>query len=210
MPTDYFINRNGTVKIFVGLADNIRNFFLKKTDDSEYFNLITLELNEANLVKFPDRMNFFDRYGVVDTGGKNNQVVHGKGDHYLLPDVAAHLFGLAAVLKDSYGIHISFGDMSADNGTDPWSKGFADHSGHGHGSRKGIDIDFRYINHAGHRFHGYMNDKQFSVEKNQLVYRIAELFGFRVNYQGKMSKLSGIPTAGGHDDHGHLGFGSHR
>jgi len=207
MPFDYKINRDGTV-VPEENKDQAHNYYLQKTDLSGYFFLISLPQNGANLVQFPDRLNFFDRYSGVDTGGKNNGVNHGKGDHFLLSEVAAALFGVAAVLKDTWGIHMSFGDMSADNGTDPWSPGSADHAGHGHGSRSGVDIDFRYVNHNGLSFHGKMNDKQFSATNNLTIYRVAETFGFKKNYQGKMAKLAGIPTAGGHDDHGHLGYGA--
>lgn len=131
----------------------------------------------------------------------------GQGDHYVQPIVAAALFGLAAVLKDTHGITMDFGDMSADNGTDPWEKGSEDHKGHGHGDRSGLDIDFRYINYKGVSFRGLMTDKQFSVAKNQLVFDTAAKFGFTENYQGNSAKLKGIKTAGGHNNHGHLGYG---
>lgn len=208
MPTDYMIKRDGTVTIFHGLADSTNNYHLRNQQNTAYNKLTTLETNAAGLVKFPDSMDFFGRYGTVDTGGKNGGVKHGKGDHYLLPHVAAALFGVAAVLKDTHGIHISFGDMSADNGTDPWSPGFNDHAGHGHGSRSGMDVDFRYIDKNGNSFHGKMNDDNFSVEKNDIVYRVAKTFNFNSNYQGTLAKLAGVPTASGHNDHGHLGYGS--
>ncbi len=207
MPLDYHINRTGTV-VPSHNNDKVNNYYLQNVNMDGYFLLISLEPNQALLVKFPDRMNFFDRYSGIDTGGMNNGVLHGKGDHYLLANVAAALFGVAAVLKDTHSIHISFGDMSADNGSDPWSPGSVDHAGHGHGSRSGLDVDFRYIDNGGYSFHGKMNNKNFSKKNNEIVYQVAETFGFKKNYQGKMAKLSGIPTAGGHDDHGHLGFGS--
>ena len=154
---------------------------------------------------FPDELDFFSRYSTKDAGGKNNGVDHGKGDHYINPLVAAALFGLAAVLKDTHGIHMSFGDMSADNGSDPWQKGFKDHKGHGHSGRSGLDVDFRYIGKDSKAFHGTMNSNNFDHAKNETVFKVAQTFGFTENYRGSVS-LSGARYEAGHDDHGHLGF----
>ncbi|MBK8810846.1 MAG: hypothetical protein IPN69_08975 [Acidobacteria bacterium] len=172
----------------------------------EFVYLTSLTANNSFLVEFPARMDFFDRYSPVDKGGKNNGVDHGTGDHFVRPEVAAALFGLAAVLKDKYGITISFGDMSAENGTDPWSRRGEDHKGHGHKSRSGVDIDFRYIDKNGNSFQGKMNSSKFSTVNNQAVYDVAKSFGFTENFQGTTNKLIGVATASGHNNHGHLGF----
>jgi hypothetical protein len=104
---------------------------------------------------------------------------------------------------------MSFGDMSSSNGSDPWQAGQKHHSGHGHkGNRSGLDVDFRYINKDGVSFQSSTatSDSQFSKENNQTVYDNAKKFGFTVNYQGTNGRLTGVTKAGGHNDHGHLGF----
>ncbi len=182
-------------------------YYLEKMDTPGVYNFLTqLQTNNSGLVRFPDSKDFFNRYGPEDKGGENNGVKHGKGDHYLNPDVAAALFGLAAVLKDSHGITMSFGDMSAENGTDPYTKGGKDHLGHGHDGRSGLDIDFRYVDKDGNSFQGRMDSATFDKKKNQTIYDTAKTFGFIENYQGKLNKLTGVETEDGHNNHGHLGF----
>ncbi len=92
------------------------------------------------------------KWMLVETDKKTSEIV-GQEDHFVQPIVAAALFGLTAVLKDGYGIKISFGDMSSSNGSDPWQPGEKHHYGHGHkGNRSGLDVDFRYVNKDGVSF----------------------------------------------------------
>ncbi|RMG01716.1 MAG: hypothetical protein D6735_11385, partial [Acidobacteria bacterium] len=205
---DYFINRDGSY-VVVKNDCKCHNYYIETEKGSrEYRQLATLEENDAGLVEFPAEMDFFGRYGSVDKGGGD----HGAGDHFVKPEVAAGLFGVAAVLKDEYGITISFGDTSSSNGRDLWHPGMIHHSGHGHNGRSGLDVDFRYINKDGKSFrsNSARSDSQFSVEKNQAVYDVAKTFGFNENYQGnrqgKKTGLQGVKAIGGHNDHGHLGY----
>ncbi len=199
--------------------DSFDRFYVETEETpGKYKFLTSLEKNEAGLVNFPANSNFFERYGTEDAGGNDRKVgeIVGQGDHYLQPVVAAALFGLAAVLKDSNGITMSFGDMSSANGSDPWQPSMANktaknghHSGHGHnGVRTGLDVDFRYVNGDGASFQSKTatSDPQFSAEKNQTIYDTAKKFGFTTNYQGTSGKLTGVTRVGGHNDHGHLGF----
>ncbi|MEO8648324.1 MAG: RHS repeat-associated core domain-containing protein, partial [Acidobacteriota bacterium] len=205
---DFFINRDGSYVVVENDCTCDSYYIETQKGSGEYRELATLQENAAGLVEFPAQMDFFDRYGTVDTGGGD----HASGDHFVQPEVAAGLFGVAAVLKDDYGITMSFGDMSSSNGRDPWQHGMIHHQGHGHDSRSGLDVDFRYLNSNGESFQSKTarSDSQFSVTKNQTVYDIAETFGLTKNYQGttqgKNTGIQGVPTSGGHNDHGHLGY----
>lgn len=210
-PDDYYTARDGTIQVFE-TDDSFDRFYVETTDTpGKYQKVAQLDKNEAGLVEFPASMDFFDRYGTVDAGGtdkKTGETV-GQGDHFVQPVVAAALFGLAAVLKDSHGITMSFGDMSSSNGSDPWQPGQIHHSGHGHnGNRSGLDVDFRYVNKDGVSFQSQTatSDSQFSKEKNQTIYDTARKFGFTTNYQGTKGTLTGVTKVAGHNDHGHLGF----
>ena len=201
---DYFTKRDGKIDVYE-TDDDFDRFYVETKDTPGKFELVaTLTKNDAGLVQFPDSGSGFNRYGAVDAGGGD----HGAGDHFVKPIVAAALFGMVAVLRDDYGITMSFGDMSSSNGRDPWETGFPHHSGHGHASRSGVDVDFRYLNRSGASFQSKTatTDSQFSVEKNQAVFDVAKRFGFTSNYQGTGGKLKGVTKAGGHNDHGHLGF----
>jgi RHS repeat-associated protein len=205
---DYYINRDGSWTVVETQCQCDTYNIETQAGSGEYRELGTLQRNAAGLVEFPGEMDFFTRYGQVDRGGGD----HGAGDHFVRPDVAAGLFGVAAVLKDDHGITMSFGDMSSSNGKDPWQPGSKHHAGHGHGSRSGVDVDYRYINGNGESFQSptARSDSQFSVSKNQTVYDTAKTFGFTENYQGnspgKNTGLTGPKAVSGHNDHGHLGF----
>ena len=208
MVDDFFINRDGSY-VVVENDCKCHNYYIETANGSgEYRSLTTLQENAQGQVEFPAEMDFFGRYGTVDAGGGGD---HGAGDHFLNPDAAAALFGLSAVLKDDKGITMSYGDMSSSNGRDPWQKGFDHHAGHGHDSRSGQDVDFRYIDNNGNSFQGKSSRKSadFSVTNNQAVFDTAKTFGFTENYQGTDQggkRLTGVPTAAKHNDHGHLGF----
>ncbi len=204
----YYINRDGTIKVATTRSVNGNEYYVQNEGDPNQYTLVaTLTQNNHGLVLFPGNSTNFDRYGEPDPGGENNGVEHGAGDHYVKPEVAAALFGMTSVLKDKHNIKISFGDMSAENGTDPYTPGGTDHSGHGHNKNSGLDIDFRYINKDGVSFQGEMTSSQFDQGKNQQVYDTAKTFGFTSNYQGKTNvKLSGVTRDSGHNNHGHLGF----
>ncbi len=205
---DHFINRDGSV-IIVENDCKCHSYYIETDKGSgDYRKITTLQENAAGLVEFPAEMNFFGRYGVIDSGGGD----HGPGDHFLKPEVAAALFGVSAVLKDEHGITMSYGDMSSSNGRDPWQPGFDHHKGHGHNDRSGLDVDFRYINDKGESFQSKTarSDSQFSVSMNQAVFDTASTFGFTANFQGntqgRKTGLTGPKAVGGHNDHGHLGY----
>ncbi|MGI8641085.1 MAG: RHS repeat domain-containing protein [Pyrinomonadaceae bacterium] len=209
---DYFINRDGSYVVVENDCKCDTYYIETEKGSGEYRGLATLQENDLGLVNFPASSDFFDRYAPTEDRGGGD---YGPGDHYIKPEVAAGLFGLATVLKDDYGITMSFGDMSSSNGRDPWEPGQEHHGGHGgKNGRSGLDADFRYINKDGESFQGRKarSSAQFSVEKNQTVYDTAKTFGFTENYQGNVqgrnTGLNGVTVDnnGGHNDHGHLGF----
>jgi RHS repeat-associated protein len=205
--TDYYVKRDGTILLRENINGN-NSRFLVENGEGQYVQVANLTVNEAGLVLFPDSGDGFNRYGTVDGGGVSGGETVGQGDHYLKPIVAAALFGLISVLKDS-GITLSLGDMSSSNGSDPWQKGFDHHVGHGHkGNRSGQDIDFHYVNSNGVGFQSptATTDSQFSTEKNQFIFDTAKKFGFINNYQGNSGTLNGVGKADKHEDHGHLGY----
>jgi len=168
----------------------------------------TLTKNSFGLVKFPESGNGFGRYGEMDTGGISAIENVGKGDHYLLPQTAAALFGIISEVKEkNWEVH--FGDMSSENGSDPTSspeRARSHHAGHGHkGKQSGLNIDFRYLNKNGKSFQGTSSSNSFDDFKNKEFFRISFKFGFNKNYAtGK--NYSGVnPRVGGHYDHGHIG-----
>lgn len=126
---------------------------------------------------------------------------------------AAALFGVVSTLNDEYGFNLQLGDMSTSNGSDPAyiHKGKdKHHAGHGHnGNRSGMDIDFRYVDNDGNSFqdNNAPEDSRFSNTNNQLIYETAQRFGFNVNYQGTNGANVGAIRVGGHNNHGHLGYG---
>lgn len=204
----FYIYRNGEIK-YIESESNI-NYYIQKTSGSNEFKKITtLTKNSHGVVKFPDSGLGFDRYGGVDKGGSSTKETVGTGDHYVLPKTAAALFGLTNDIYDR-GWEIHFGDMSSQNGSDPWQKGYSHHAGHGHmGNRKGIDVDFRYLNKAGKSFHGLNTSSSFDNSKNKTVFELAYKYGFQKNYASGMSSYASFgvnPKVKAHYDHGHFGL----
>lgn len=206
------IDRNGSIRVRNRTNATRHRYFIQNRQADDYIQLITLSSNGAGLVKFLSEgvmggNTYFSRYGTVDSGGRSGSENVGQGDHYLLPIVAAALFGTAIVLRENHAITVSFGDMSSSNGSDPWSPGFQHHSGHGHrGSRSGLDVDFRYVNSRGLSFQGRNAARDMDIGKNTTIYTVAQRFGFRNNYQGTQGRIPGVTKVRGHNDHGHLGF----
>ncbi len=213
-PEDYyFVNKDGSMNI-IKTDDKIDYFYVENRQGNGYTFTAALEKNSAGLVKFPSSDGLWDsnysRYGQIDSGGNstNPSEVVGEGDHYLKPQTAASLFGLANEL-DEHNISPSFGDMSSSNGSDPWQSASFHHAGHGHnGKRTGLDVDFRYISKAGKSFKSTnaFNSNDFSQKNNQLVYDLAKKYGFTKNYQGLSGSLSGSRKISNHNNHGHLGY----
>jgi len=213
VPDDYYADRDGQITIdeTPGTIDR----FHVQNSDGTYTQVATLQRNNAGLVQFPDNGTGFNRYGIVDAGGQDRATGEnvGQGDHFLQPVAAAALFGTINVLNSDHHLTVSLGDMSSSNGSDPWQSGQIHHDGHGHrGNRTGEDIDFRYLNNNGVSFQSQTarSDPQFSVQNNQTVYDTARTFGLTTNYQGtnrgNNGEIQGVTRAGGHNDHGHLGF----
>lgn len=128
VPDDYFIERDGYIHV-IETADTFDRFYFQQPDGMSSTLLAQLEKNAAGLVQFPDMGGGFDRYGPVDAGGtdtnrRTRRVVEevGQGDHFLQPQVAAALLGLAQRLAED-GFTLSLGDMSSSNGSDPWQAG---------------------------------------------------------------------------------------
>jgi RHS repeat-associated protein len=212
-PDDYYADRDGEITIDETLDTTDR--FYVENEDGSYTLVATLQRNQNGLVQFPDSGTGFNRYGTVDAGGRDPATGEnvGQGDHFLQPIVAAALFGVLNVLSSNNDFTVSLGDMSSSNGSDPWQPGSIHHAGHGHnGNRSGLDIDFRYLNNNGESFQSptARSDPQFSVQNNQTLYDTARSFGFTTNYQGtnrgRNGEIQGVTPAGGHNDHGHLGF----
>jgi len=131
----------------------------------------------------------------------------------LLPETVAALLGLISEIVE-LGWKIDFGDMSSNNGSDPWeyeanknNKPFGHHAGHGHfGTQSGQNIDFRYLDKTGKSFYGKWNSySDFDDDKNLELFEIAFAYGFQKNYAtGK--KYAGVNSSvPSHYDHGHFG-----
>jgi RHS repeat-associated protein len=213
VPDDYYADRDGQITIdeTPGTTDR----FYVENADGTYTLAATLQRNNAGLVQFPDNGTGFNRYPPLDAGGQDRATGEnvGQGDHFLQPIAAAALFGTVNVVNSDHQLTVSLGDMSSSNGSDPWQPGQRHHDGHGHmGNRSGLDIDFRYVNNNGVSFQSptARSDPQFSVQNNQTLYDTARSFGFTTNYQGtnrgNNGEIRGVTRAGGHNDHGHLGF----
>ena len=207
---DYRVRSNGDVEAVRSADDAVDVYRVSFVRTQAIEHLATLDVNASGLVRFPDAGPGFSRYGTVDRGGTSGGEVVGPGDRYLLPEVAAALFGMTRELSER-GITLALGDMSSSNGSDPWQRGFSHHAGHGHnGNRTGLDVDFRYVGADGLSFQSRqaLTDGRFSEANNQLVYDVAAKYGFTVNYQGTNGPdLDNARRVGGHNDHGHLGYG---
>ena len=83
-----------------------------------------MEKNKYGVVKFPETGTGFRRYGTIDKGGNSTlpKEFVGEGDHYLLPQTAAALFGVTNDIAQK-GWEVHFGDMSSSSGSDPWQPG---------------------------------------------------------------------------------------
>ena len=211
VPDKYYAGNNGSIQVYED-DETYDQFYVETATPGKYELVATLTYNANGLVEFPASGTGFDRYGQVDAGGMSGRENVGAGDHFLQPLVAAALFGVINVLDDQHNITMSLGDMSSQNGSDPWQAGNEHHSGHGHnGNRIGQDIDFRYLDAAGNSFQDNpaTMDPRFDQANNETVYRVASTFGFTQNYSGTQGPaMPNAARAGGHDDHGHLGFGN--
>ena len=211
-PDDYYASRDGTIEIYETPGNTDVFYVESATTPGTFVYVAQIQRNAAGLVEFPANGTGFARYGQIDLGGMDQATGEnvGAGDHYLQPIVAAALFGLTSVLNTDHNLTVSLGDMSSDNGSDPWQPGGRHHSGHGHnGNRSGRDIDFRYLNGNGVSFQSptATTDALFSQQNNQTVFDTAATFGFTTNYRGTNAPAMTSSTAArGHNDHGHLGF----
>jgi hypothetical protein len=206
--TGFYIYKNGEIKYIESTDSNIAYYVQIKEGSNDFKKINTLTKNTFGLVKFPDSGSGFDRYSGVDTGGKSKIEDVGTGDHYLLPQTAAALYGILNETIDKKW-ELKFGDMSSENGSDPTSSpSDADthHAGHGHkGKQSGLNIDFRYLDTNGKSFQGLSSSKSFDDSKNKKFFEIAFKYGFNKNYAtGK--EYSGVNSkVGKHYDHGHIG-----
>ncbi|MCG8894396.1 hypothetical protein G1K97_12135 [Tenacibaculum finnmarkense] len=206
----YYIFRTGVIKIKKEKEIIDYSFFFENKEGG-FTKLYTLKKNSHGLLKFPDSGKGFNRYGGVDKGGKD----HGAGDHYLLAKTVAAIFGVIGEIKEK-GWEIHLGDMSSEDGKDPWQPGSVHHSGHGgKKGRKGLDIDFRYLDTKGVSYQGKNNEAKFSKEKNKDFFKIAYKYGFGKNYCTNMKTVLGENVLGTkhilyHEDHGHLGLSNQK
>jgi len=207
--SEYYIYKTGKIKLIKGV-NNTNDYYVEK-EDNKFKLLYSLDKNSHGMVKIPDSGDGFGRYGTSDAGGISGTETVGVGDRYLLPKTAAALLGIINEV-DEKGWTIDLGDMSSDNGSDPWQSGFSHHAGHGHkGKRKGLDVDFRYLNTSGISFHGYNSSNNFDSTKNKTFYELAYKYGFKKNYCTNMNtvfgeNISGVSDVSEHIDHGHIGL----
>jgi RHS repeat-associated protein len=208
---DHYINDDGTIQT-VKTDDSFDRFFLQdRMSETGYKQVAQLEKNEAGLVNFPESGTGFTRYGEVDAGGESRDPVEnvGTGDHYILPETAAALFGLTNYVNTKFGITLSLGDMSSSNGSDPWQNGYIHHGGHGHwGNRSGLDVDIYYSDKNGNGIKSInaFSSEQYNTENNQRIFDAAKSFGFTRNFQGLSGDLKNVQKSDNHDNHGHLGL----
>src|SRR5262245_34616779 len=97
----YYVRRDGTIyKDGEDGAAGQRIQFHVESADGTYERVAGLTRNNQGLVQFPSTGLGFERYGAVDAGGRDRITGEevGQGDHFLRPEVAAGLFGLARVL----------------------------------------------------------------------------------------------------------------
>ncbi|QBA22626.1 hypothetical protein EU348_16140 [Chryseobacterium indologenes] len=204
----YYIYLDGSIK-YIECNDIINYYIQTKSGSNNFKKIATLNKNSYGMVQIPSSGKGFNRYGTEDKGGISGKEIVGKGDHYLLPSTAAALFGIIYEVGEK-GWEIHLGDMSSENGSDPWQSGGHHHAGHGHmGNRKGLDLDFRYLNKNGISFQGLNTSSNFDEEKNETIYQLGHKYGFRKNYASGLiqyKKYGVNPSVGGHYDHGHLGL----
>lgn len=206
----YYISASGEIQFAEGTG-KVHMYYVEQPNGD--FKLVqTLVENAAGLVKIPDSGDGFGRYGTEDAGGTSGGEIVGAGDRFLNPTTAAALFGLINEAHEQ-GITILLGDMSSENGSDPWQAGFPHHAGHGHfGNRTGLDIDFEYIGNNGTSYNGFNTAANFNPAYNATIFQLAYKYGFTENYfTGDQQTLlggsiPGLSNISGHADHGHLGF----
>lgn len=208
--SEYYIYKTGKIKLIKGTIKKSA-YYVEKTV-GKFKLLYILEENSYGLVEIPSSGNGFNRYAKYpDVGGISKGETVGKGDHYLLPNTAAALLGIINEINEK-GWEIHLGDMSSENGSDPWGPGSKHHAGHGHlGTRKGLDIDFRYLNKSGKSYQGNNTSSEFDKEKNKTVFNLAHNYGFRSNYCTDPNSvfgenILGVKNISSHKDHGHFGL----
>lgn len=222
------VNNNDVQKrigqILNAQTSQIEYFYFDNIDNT--ISIDELTMNDYGLVLFPSDGDGFGRYGTVDAGGTDNvvrprraQEVVGEGDHYLMPLTAAALFGVTQEVNYR-NWNVDFGDMSSENGSDPWQESYVTrsnrnrsrghHAGHGHlGQRSGLDVDLRYLDNNGNSFQGTINDQNFNDANNVTLFQIAFDYGFHLNYATTKAHYAGVnPLVSGHLDHGHWGLGN--
>lgn len=207
--SEYYIYKTGKIKLVIG-ANDVKDYYVEKEDDN-FELLYSLTKNSDGMIKIPDSGDGFGKYGTTDAGGVSGGETVGQGDRYVLPKTAAALFGIISEVDDK-GWTVDLGDMSSENGSDPWQSGFSHHAGHGHnGNRKGLDVDFRYINTSGVSYQGNNSSSTFDSDKNKTFFELAHKYGFRKNYCTNVStvfgeSVSGVSNVAEHIDHGHIGL----
>jgi hypothetical protein len=210
----FYINKDRSIYKVEGKNSKSIDYYLQITDN-KYKKIANYSINNDGLIEFPVTGTGFGRYGGVDKGGLCPYTGEnvGRGDHFLLPETVAALLG---VISETVvlGWEIDFGDMSSNNGSDPWeyeankkNMPFGHHAGHGHfGIQSGQNIDFRYLDKTGKSFYGKWNSNlDFDDNKNFKLFEIAFAYGFQKNYAtGK--KYAGVNSSvPSHYDHGHFG-----
>ncbi|MFH7015048.1 glycoside hydrolase family 19 protein [Flavobacterium sp. FlaQc-47] len=207
--SEYYAYKSGKIKLINGTVK--KHAYYVEKEEGKFKLLYVLDENQYGMVKIPSSGDGFGRYSGVDAGGVSGGETVGQGDHFLLPKTAAALFGIINEVHQK-GWEIKLGDMSSENGSDPWGAGYDHHAGHGHlGTRKGLDCDFRYLNTSGKSYQGNNTNSLFDKEKNKSFLSFAYTYGFRKNYCANPvtvfgNAIPGVTHDSGHADHGHIGL----
>ena len=104
----YYIYKSGAIKYFKGETKYYEYYVETGTKEKStiFKKIMVLEKNKYGVVKFPETGTGFRRYGTIDKGGNSTlpKEFVGEGDHYLLPQTAAALFGVTNDIAQK-GLH---------------------------------------------------------------------------------------------------------
>jgi RHS repeat-associated protein len=190
---DNFYTING-ILLIERTGSTIHNYYT--VSDGNIIKLGMLAQNDKGLVKFPDNGLGFRRYG-----GDPEP----KGDHYVTPEIAAALFGVAYEWSQSEDVELQYGDMSDREGHAPRPAGVKKvHNTH----KDGQNADIRPIRKDGDYDATSVDLSTYDWNRNQKLANLFGKYGFKVRSSrsdsGKI--LDGVEEDKGpiHKNHHHL------